>query len=74
MEYHQYPFWCAKLLLEEVENLIAIESGSNGNPWICVAKLTEVFYEKHGVSLEVVAKVHGDSDGLRSFLTSSRRF
>ncbi|MCW6049698.1 hypothetical protein K4039_06280 [Lyngbya sp. CCAP 1446/10] len=74
MEYHQDPSSCLKLLLEEVEYLIAIESGSNGNPWICVAKLTEVFYQKHGVLLEKVAEVQGYSDGFRGLLTSSGRF
>ncbi|MEG4519163.1 MULTISPECIES: hypothetical protein [unclassified Microcoleus] len=53
---------------------MAIESSRNGNPWISVARLTEIFYKKYGVSLEVVAKVQGYSYGLRSLLTSSGRF
>ncbi|MEG5046971.1 hypothetical protein [Microcoleus sp. B4-C1] len=53
---------------------MAIESSRNGNPWISVARLTEIFYKKYGVSLEVVAKVQGYSYGLRSLLTTSGRF
>lgn len=75
MESHQYPSSFSSLqLLEELENLIDIESARNGNPWIHVTKLTEVFYKKYGVSLEEVAKVQGYSDGLRSIFTSSGRF
>ncbi|MEG5174610.1 hypothetical protein [Microcoleus sp. B3-D7] len=53
---------------------MAIESSRNGNPWISVARLTEIFYKKYGLSLEVVAKFQGYSYGLRSLLTSSGRF
>lgn len=75
MESHQDPSSFSSLqLLEELENLIDIESARNGNPWIHVTKLTEVFYKKYGVSLEEVAKAQGYSDGLRSIFTSSGRF
>lgn len=75
MESHQDMSSFSSLqLLEELENLIALESDKNGNPWIRVTKLAEVFYKKYGVSLEEVAKVQGYKDGLSSFLTSSRRF
>lgn len=75
MESHQYPSSFSSLqILEELENLIDIESARNGNPWIHVTKLTEVFYKKYGVSLEEVAKVQGYSDDLRSIFTSSGRF
>lgn len=39
-----------------------------------MTKLTELFYEKHGVLPEEVAKVQGYSDDLRSLLISSKRF
>lgn len=75
MDFHQEPSSFSSLqLLEELENLIVIESGKNVNPWIHVTKLTEVFYKKYGVSLEEVAKVQGYSDGLSSIFTSSGRF
>lgn len=75
MEFHQYPSSFSSLqLLEELEKFIVIESGKNGNPWIHVTKLTEVFYEKYKVSLEEVAKIQYYSDSLRSLLTSSGRF
>jgi hypothetical protein len=66
MESHQYPSSFSSLqLLEELENFIVIESGKNGNPWIHVTKLTEVFYKKYGVSLEEVAKIQGYSNDWR---------
>lgn len=75
MEFHQDPFLFSSLqLVEELEYFIVIESGKNGTPWIRVDKLTELFDKKYGVSLEVLAKVQGYSDGLRSLLTSSGRF
>lgn len=75
MESHQDPSSFSSLqLLEELEYFIVIESGKNGTPWIRVDKLTELFDKKYGVSLEVLAKVQGYSDGLRSLLTTSGRF
>jgi len=61
-------------LLEELEKFIALESGRNGNLWISVAKLNELFHEKYRLSLEEAARVQGYSNGLRSFFISSRRF
>ena len=76
MESHLDPssFSSLQQLLEELENFIALESSRNGNPWISVTTLSELFYEKYGVSPEEVAKVQGYSDSLRSLFTSSRRF
>lgn len=76
MEFNQHPSSFSSLqLIEELEYFIVIESGkNNGNPWIHVTKLTEVFSKKYGVSLEEVAKLQGYSDGLRSIFTSSGRF
>lgn len=75
MEFHQDPSSFSSLqLLEELEYLIVIESAKNGTPWIQVDKLTELFDKKYRVSLEVLAKIQGYSDGLRSLLTSSGRF
>ncbi|NER20268.1 MAG: hypothetical protein F6J96_05965 [Symploca sp. SIO1C2] len=76
MELHQDPssFSSRQELLEELENLISIESSRNGNPWISVAKLSELFCEKYRVSLEEVAKVQGYNYSLMSLFTSSRRF
>lgn len=74
MEFHQKNPSSLQKLIEELEKLIAIESAINDTPWICVSKLTEVFYQKHGVSLEVVAKERGYSDGLGSLLISSGHF
>lgn len=73
MESFQYPSWSLQRLLEELEYLIAIESDRNGNPWIRVDKLIELFNKKYGVSIKVIAKVQY-SDGLRDILTSSGRF
>lgn len=75
MKFHQDPSSFSSVqLLEELEYLIVIESGKNGNPWIHVTDFAEVFYKKYGMSLEEVAKIKGYSDGLRSLLTSSGRF
>ena len=76
MKSHQDPssFSSLQQLLEELENLISLESSRNGNPWITVTKLSELFWEKYRVSLEEVAKLQGYSDSLRSLFTSSRRF
>lgn len=75
MEFHQDTSSFSSLqLLQELEYLIVIESGKNGTPWIRVDKLTELFDKKYGVSLELLAKLPGYSDGLRSLLTSSGRF
>ncbi|NET58516.1 MAG: hypothetical protein F6K47_20890 [Symploca sp. SIO2E6] len=56
MELHQDPssFSSLQQLLEELENLISLESSRNSNPWISVAKLSELFCEKYRVSLEAV--------------------
>lgn len=76
MEPHQdsYPLSSLQQLIKELENLIVLESKRNGNPWISITKLTELFYEKYKVSPEEVAKAQGYSDGLRRLFTSSRRF
>lgn len=76
MEPHQDPSLLSSLqqLIEELENLMVLESSKNGTPWISITKLTELFYEKYEVSPEEVAKVQGYSDGLKSLFTSSRRF
>jgi hypothetical protein len=75
MESHQNlsSFSSLQHLLEELENLIALESDRKGSPWISVTKLSELFCKKYGVSLEAVAKAQGYSD-LRSLFRSSRRF
>jgi hypothetical protein len=61
-------------LLEDLENFVTIESNRNGNPWITVSKLSELFYGKYKVSLEEMVKVQGHNDSLRSLFISSRRF
>ncbi|HEY9644895.1 MAG TPA: hypothetical protein V6C88_00925, partial [Chroococcidiopsis sp.] len=61
-------------LLEELENLIVIESTRNNDLWIRAATLSELFFEKYGVSLEAAAKCHGYSDSLRHLFSRSRRF
>ena len=61
-------------LIEELESLIIFESSKNGSPWISIAKLADLFYEKHKVLLEEVAKVQGCKDDLRSLFMHSRRF
>ncbi len=62
------------LLLKELENLVAFESGRNGTPWISMARLTEIFQEKHGSSPEEVAINQGYSDSLKSLIKSSGNF
>lgn len=76
MESHQHPslFSSLQQLLEELENLIILESGRDNNSWISIARLCEIFSKKHGVSLKDVAKAQGYADSLRSLLRSSRRF
>ncbi|MBD1942569.1 hypothetical protein H6F50_09405 [Coleofasciculus sp. FACHB-712] len=63
-----------QLLLKELENLVAFESGRNGTPWISMARLTELFHEKHGFSPEQVAINQGYSDSLKSLIKSSGNF
>lgn len=77
MEPHKDPSSLSSLqqLIEELENLIVLESCRNGTPWISIAKLAELFYEKYKIPLEEVAKVpQGHKDGLRRLFLSSRRF
>lgn len=61
-------------LLEDLENFVVIESNRNGNPWITVSKLSELFYGKYKVSLEEMVKIQGYNNSLRSLFISSRRF
>lgn len=63
-----------KNLLQELENLIELESQRKGSPWSSAAKLTELFYEKYGVFPEDMAKAQGYAKDLRSLLKSSGRF
>ena len=63
-----------QLLLKELENLVAFESGRNGTPWISMARLTELFHEKHGFSPEQVAINQGYGDSLKSLIKSSGFF
>jgi hypothetical protein len=63
-----------QLLLKELENLVAFESGRNGTPWISMARLTELFHEKHGFSPEQVALNQGYNDSLKSLIKSSGFF
>ncbi|XHX76969.1 MAG: hypothetical protein RBJ76_21400 [Stenomitos frigidus ULC029] len=61
-------------LLEELENFIVLELEKSGNSWISVTRLTKLFHNKYGISLEEEIKIQGCSDGLRSLLKSSGRF
>lgn len=74
MKPHQNPssFSSLQQLLEELEKLITLESSRNNNPWIDIARLSEIFTEKYGVLLEDVAQSYGNS--LRSLFRGSRRF
>ena len=63
-----------QLLIEELKNLIALESSRKSNPWIRGIKLTELFYEKYGLSPEEVAKAQGHSGSLRSLLRNTESF
>jgi hypothetical protein len=76
MDSHQNlpVFLSPKQLLEELESLLSIESSRNTSPWVSLARLSELFREKHGSSLEEVAQAEGYSDSLRSLLRSCRRF
>ena len=75
-EYNQNSSSSSSLqqLLKKLENCISLESSRNANPWVSVARLTELFYEKYRVSLEKAAKAQGYKDGLKSLLNGSRRF
>jgi hypothetical protein len=61
-------------LLEELEGFIVLELERSGNSWISVNRLTKLFHNKHGISLEEEIKIQGCSNGLRSLLKSSGRF
>lgn len=63
-----------KNLLQELENIIELESQRNKNPWSSAAKLNELFYKKYGVDPEDVVKAQGYAKDLRSLLKSSGRF
>lgn len=63
-----------KNLLQELENIIELESQRNNNPWSSAAKLSELFNEKYRVAPEDVAKAQGYAKDLRSLLKSSGRF
>ncbi len=71
---HTSSFLSLQQLLEELENFIVLESQRNGNPWSSAARLCKLFYEKHGVLPEDVAKSLGYSDSFRNLLESSKRF
>lgn len=76
MESHQNwsSFSSFQQLLKELENLVTLESERNGNPWVSVTKISTLFYEKYGVSLEAVAKNYGYCHGLKSLFKINRRF
>lgn len=75
-EFSQHPSSSLSLqqLLTELENFIALESQRNGNPWISMARLSELFYEKYGISPEDLAKIQGYCNSLRNLLKSGKRF
>ncbi len=76
MEPYQNPssFSSLQQLTEELANLIALESGESGNPWVSTTRLTELFCERYGVSPEDVANVQGCGNGLRSLFVRSKQF
>lgn len=76
MEPHQSSssFLSLRQLLEELDNLISLESSKNDNSWICVTTLNQLFYKKYGARIEAVAQTHGYSGSLRSLFTSSGRY
>jgi hypothetical protein len=76
MEFHQNPssFSSLQQLLEELENFLALESSKIGNPWMSVTKLSKLFSEKYGISLEEAVKVQDYSGSLRSLFTVNGRF
>lgn len=76
MEPDQNPSSLSSLqqLIEELEHLIVLESSRNGNPWIHMARLAELFYEKYRLSPEKMAEFQGYNGGLRSLLASAKRF
>ncbi len=60
-------------LLDELEDLIAAESKKQANPWFSKDRLTELFYQQHGIIPEDIANQYGMS--LKSALINrSRRF
>ena len=60
-----------KQLLSELENSIVIESQINGSPWVKATRLSELFYEKYGYSLEGEIKSKGYSNCLKTFIRRS---
>jgi hypothetical protein len=69
-----YSFLSSQQLLEELGNFIALESGKNDSPWVRVTKISNLFYEKYGVSPEEAFKSLDSRNSLRNFLTNSERF
>ncbi|HEY9628454.1 MAG TPA: hypothetical protein V6C84_14225 [Coleofasciculaceae cyanobacterium] len=61
-------------LLEELEHLTALEAQQNGNPWLSIDRVTELFNAKYGMSPEHLAIAQGYGRDLRSLLKESGRF
>ena len=61
-------------LLEELEHLTALEAQQNGNPWLSVDRVTELFNAKYGIPPEQLAIAQGYGRDLRSLLKESGRF
>lgn len=76
MEPHRDPssFSSPQQLLEALESLISLESSRNGNPWMNIDRLSELFYEKYELSLEDVVQAQGCGNSLRDLFIGSRRF
>jgi hypothetical protein len=61
-------------LEDELEHLTALEAQQNGNPWLSIDRVTELFHAKYGMSPEHVAIAQGYGRDLRSLLKESGRF
>ncbi|HEY9625814.1 MAG TPA: hypothetical protein V6C84_00795 [Coleofasciculaceae cyanobacterium] len=61
-------------LLEELEHLTALEAQQNGNPWLSIDRVAELFHAKYGMSPEQLAIAQGYGRDLRILLKESGRF
>jgi hypothetical protein len=70
----QFNFSSPEQLLEELENLIRIESHRSNNPWVSIDKLSRIFLEKYTISLERAVQTQGYENTLRNFFRYSKCF
>jgi hypothetical protein len=67
-------FLSLPLLFNQLEAILAEEYQGHHTPWIHIARLKEMVYQRHGISLDVAIQNQGSENSLKSALKRSQCF